>query len=112
MLAEFMIYPTDETHLSKDMARIVETLEETGLKYRFGPMGTAVEGNWQQIMSAIRRCHEQTLGRHGRVVTTITIDDRREHPHRLDEMVPAVEHELGRLAKRTQSQVEFMDRDF
>jgi uncharacterized protein (TIGR00106 family) len=107
-----MIYPTDETHLSKDMARIVEILEESGLEYRLGPMGTAVEGDWQHIMSAVHRCHQDTLGRHGRVVTTIMIDDRREHPHHLEEIVPAVEHEMGRLAKRTESIVRFMGSDF
>jgi uncharacterized protein (TIGR00106 family) len=112
MLAQFMIYPTDDTHWSKDMAGIVEILEETGLEYRLGPMGTSVEGDWQQIMSAIHRCHTETLSHHGRVVTTITIDDRREHPHHLNEVVPAVENELGRLAKRTEALVKFTGRDF
>jgi len=112
MLAEFMIHPTDETHMSKTIARVVEILEEAGVEYRLGPMGTALEGDWQQIMTAIHRCHCQTLSEHGRVVTTITIDDRREHPHHLDEMVPAVEEELGRLAERARVVGKFRGRDF
>jgi uncharacterized protein (TIGR00106 family) len=95
MLAEFKIYPTDETHMSKDVAQIITILDETGLNYRLGPMGTAVEGDWEQIMSAVRRCHESVARHHGRVITTITIDDRKKEPHQLDEMVKAVEHQLG-----------------
>ena len=100
MLAEFTIYPTDETHLSKDVAKMIEILEELGLDYRLGPMATAVEGNWEQIMSAIHRCHLEVAGHHGRVITTITIDDRKNQPHHLDDMVAAVERQLGHSAKR------------
>lgn len=31
MLAEFTIYPTDETHLSRDMARMIEIMEDAEL---------------------------------------------------------------------------------
>ncbi len=99
MLAEFTIYPTDETHLSKDVARMIEILEEMDLDYRLGPMGTAVEGDWDRVISAIRRCHETIGSGHSRVVTTITIDDRKDQPHHLDEMVTAVERYLGHKAK-------------
>jgi uncharacterized protein (TIGR00106 family) len=99
MLAEFTIYPTDKTHLSKDVARVIEILEDIGVDYRLGPMGTAVEGDWEQVMSAIRRCHEAMGAGHSRVITTITIDDRKDQPHHLDEMVSAVERHLGHRAK-------------
>lgn len=35
----------------------------------------------------------------GRVISTITIDDRRDQPHHLEEMVRAVEQHLGHKAK-------------
>jgi uncharacterized protein YqgV (UPF0045/DUF77 family) len=50
-------------------------------------------------MSAIRRCHETVGAGHGRVITTITIDDRKAQPHHLDEMARAVEHHLGHKVK-------------
>ena len=99
MLAEFTVYPTDETHLSRDVAKMIEILEELSVDYRLGPMGTAIEGDWEQIMSAIRRCHEKVGTGHRRVITTITIDDRKEQPHHLDEMVSAVERHLGHKAR-------------
>ena len=100
MLAQFTAYPTDETHLSRDVALMVEILERAGVEYRLGPMATAVEGTWDQVMPAIRRCHEVMREQHPRVITTITIDDRAEQPHHLDDMVSVVEKHLGHAAKQ------------
>lgn len=99
MLAEFSIFPLDETHLSGDVAKVVEVLEDAGLEYRLGPMGTSVEGEWDDVMGAVKACHRAVAGNHSRVITTITIDDRREGEHHLDEMIASVEQSLGRPAK-------------
>jgi uncharacterized protein (TIGR00106 family) len=99
----------DETHLSKDVAQMMEILENEGVKYCLGPMGTGVEGTWNQVMSAIRDCHELMLKKHSRVITTITIDDRTEPQHHLDEIVPVVERRLGRKAKQTREPVRAND---
>ena len=99
MLAEFSIYPMDRTHMSEDVAKVIETLESTGLNYRLGPMGTSVEGDWEQVMSAIQACHRAACEQHQRIVTTIVIDDRKDQPHCLDEMVSSVEKQLGHAAK-------------
>lgn len=104
MLAEFSIYPTDETHMSRDVAKMVEILEDGGVDYRLGPMGTAVEGDWEPVMGVIRRCHETMAANHGRIVTTITIDQRKNQPHHLDEMVASVERHLGHAARRPPQQ--------
>jgi uncharacterized protein (TIGR00106 family) len=100
MLAQFTVHPLDETHLSKDVAQMMEILEKEDVKYCLGPMATAVEGNWEHVMSAIRSCHDAMRGKHARVITTITIDDRKEQPHHLDEIVPIVEKCLGHRAKQ------------
>ena len=96
MLAEFSIYPLDSVHLSGDVAKVVQALEEAGVSYRIGPLSTSIEGNLDEILSAIRRCHEAVAADHERVITTITIDDRRNAPRHLDEMVQRVEEVLGR----------------
>lgn len=99
MLAEFSIYPLKTEHLSKDVAKVIETLEGTGLSYHLGPMSTAIEGNWEEVMAAIRRCHEAVTQNHGRVITTIVIDDRKNEPHHLSEMISRVEQQLGHQAR-------------
>ena len=100
MLAQFTVHPMDETHLSKDVAQMLEILDKEDVKYCLGPMATAVEGSWDHVMSAIRCCHDAMLKRHARVVTTITIDDRKDRSHHLDEIVPIVEKHLGHTAKQ------------
>ena len=99
MLAEFSIYPLQTEHMSKDVAKVIETLESTGVHYHLGSMSTAVEGNWEQVMEAIRRCHQMMALGHDRVITTITIDDRKNQPHHLAEMISSVEQKLGRRAE-------------
>jgi Ala-tRNA(Pro) deacylase len=43
VLAEFSINPMNTEHMSRDVARVLEVLQATGLEYRLGPMGTCVE---------------------------------------------------------------------
>jgi uncharacterized protein (TIGR00106 family) len=101
MLAEFTIYPTECSHMSRDVAKVIEILETASVEYRLGPLATAVEGDWDQVMSAIHSCHRAMLQQHPRVITTITIDDRKDQPHHLDEMVSVVEKQLGHAARQT-----------
>jgi uncharacterized protein (TIGR00106 family) len=100
MLAQFAVHPMDETHLSTDVAQMMQILDREDVKYCLGPMATAVEGKWEHIMSAIRSCHDAMRERHARVITTITIDDRKGEAHHLDEIVPIVEAKLGHKAKQ------------
>ncbi len=95
MLAEFSINPMNAKHMSRDVAHVIETLQTTGLPYRLGPMGTCVEGELDQVLEAIRRCHQAVASSHERVMTTIVIDDRRHPPHHLSDMVASVEQQLG-----------------
>lgn len=101
MLAQFTVHPMDETHLSKDVAQMTEILEKEGVQYCLGPMATVVEGTWEHVMSAIQCCHDAMRERHARVITTITIDDRKENPHHLEEIVPIVEEYLGHKSRQT-----------
>jgi len=95
MIAEFSINPMDSTHISRDLAFLVEILEESGLAYRIGPMGTCVEGDWDQLMSVIHKCHRAMSERHMRVITNILIDDRKCNQHKLADMVKCVEEHLS-----------------
>lgn len=96
MLAEFSIYPLGGTrHLSKDIAQVVQTLGETGLHFELGPLSTAIEGDWDEVLQAIQKCHRKMVEAHERVITTITIDECRSGQHRLADMVASVKRELA-----------------
>ncbi len=74
MLAEFSIFPFNAPK-NGDAPKVSVTLETTGLENQPGPVGTKVEGGWEEVMATIRGCHQRVSTGHGRVVTIIVIDD-------------------------------------
>lgn len=100
MLVEFSIIPVDDAHMSDDVAKVVEVLEESQLPYRLGPMSTSLEGEWDEVMRAIGRCHQVVAADHSRVITTITLDDHRLGGRSLDEAISRVEEHLHHRVKQ------------
>ena len=97
MLVEFSITPIGkEASLSADVAQVVDLVDKSGLNYRLTPMSTIVEGEWDEIMELIKRCHLLVRGRAPRVATWIHIDDRPGHRQMITHKVAAVEKQLGR----------------
>ncbi len=75
MLAQFSVWPLDNPHMSEDVSRIRGILESSPVEFELGPMSTTVEGSWDDVMAAIKRCHEEMQRQHQRVLISITIDD-------------------------------------
>ncbi len=103
MLAELEIIPigTKSTSLSHLLADVATIVDASGLDYRIGPMGTVVEGDWDQIMRVAKQCHEAALKSTGRVLTTIRLDDRKDKPgSRIVQKVHSLETAAGRPLKR------------
>lgn len=101
MLAEFSIYPIGDEHMSEEVARVVEILEQSGLDYRLGPMGTSIEGDLDVVMETVKQCHRAVADEsHARVVTHLVIDDHKQASHSLGEAVARVEQQLGHTIKR------------
>jgi len=96
MLAEFTIFPVGAgTSLSAYVARAVKLVEESGLNYRVGPMGTCVEGSWDQIMALMKKCHDAVAADSERIVMHIYIDDRKGAKDCLTRKIESVEAKLG-----------------
>lgn len=97
MLAEFSIIPIGKGEsLGGQIARVLQMIADSGLPYKANPMGTVVEGDWAEVMSLIEKCHHEMLKDTGRLVTSITIDDRTGKPNRIEEKIKSVEKRLGR----------------
>lgn len=75
MLAQFSVWPLDNPHMSKDLSEIAAILDKMSVRYELGPMGTTLEGDWDEVMAAIKACQEEVRRHHQRVLTSITIDD-------------------------------------
>ena len=101
MLAFFSIAPAGrEDHLGEVVAEVLDIIDRSGLDYRFGPMGTTVEGDWDDVMELIGRCHRHVAESAARVSTVIKIDDQTGRRGRLAGKVESVERHLGRELRK------------
>lgn len=97
MLVEFSITPIGRGEsLSEDIAAVLDLVDKSGLEYQLTAMGTLIEGDWDELLALIKRCHQLLLERVPRVVTWIHIDDRKGTTDQLRYKVEAVEKRLGR----------------
>lgn len=74
-------------------------LREAGLKTHLHAYGTNIEGDWDAVFAAIRRCHE-TLHAMGapRISTTIKLGTRTDRLQTLEDKVRSVTDKLPPLA--------------
>jgi uncharacterized protein (TIGR00106 family) len=101
MLAQFTIVPLGVGEsVSAAVAEVIRIIDESGLPYRTNPMGTVVEGEWDDVMALIRGCHDEALRGAARVLTFISIDDRPGKPDRISEKIKSIEKRLGREIKK------------
>ncbi len=82
--------------VSKYVARCLDLVDRSGLAYRLNPMGTVVEGTFDEVMDLIARCHKAVARDCERVSTIIKIDDRKGARRQIEEKVAKVEHLVGR----------------
>ncbi len=101
MLIAFSIVPVGSgSSLGERLAEVLRIVDESGLPYKINPMGTVVEGEWDDLFRLVKKCHETLMNKEERVLTTITVDDRKGKTNRLDEKVRSVEKRLGRQLKK------------
>ena len=77
--------------VSRYVAACEEVFREAGLSYRLHAYGTNVEGSWDAVVGAIRRCHEvvHEMGA-PRISTTIRIGTRTDRKQTMEEKVESV----------------------
>ncbi len=98
-ICEITVIPlgTGTPSASKYVAKCLEVAKKSGLKYELTPMSTVLEGNLDKILQVIREMHEVPFNEGvQRVVTTITIDDRRDKRITMGYKVKSVEEKMGK----------------
>jgi len=97
VLAEFSMSPMDKGEsVSEYVARSLEIIADSGVPYRLGPMGTCLEGEWDEVMSVIGRCYERMSADSNRISVSIKIDARKGRDGRLSAKIKKVQETLGR----------------
>lgn len=81
--------------VSEYVAACEKVLEEAGLKIQLHAYGTNIEGEWDAVFAAIKRCHE-TVHAMGapRITTTLKFGTRTDRTQTMDEKVKSVEKSL------------------
>jgi uncharacterized protein (TIGR00106 family) len=101
MLAEFSIVPIGVgSSIGDKVAEVLGIVDASGLPYKVTPMGTVIEGEWDEVMKLLKECHTTIMHTEERVVTSITIDDRPGKPNRINEKVYSIERRLGKSLKK------------
>ncbi len=97
VMLEFTMFPTTQGE-SKSLyvARILDIIDQSGLRYQLTPMSTIIEGNWNEVMSVVTRCFEALQPDCPRINTQIKIDYRAGSESRMKSKIASVEQHLGR----------------
>ena len=58
VLLEFSMSPLgkDES-VGKYVSRSLDIIDKSGVDYRLNPMGTVLEGEWDDVMDVVRQCY-------------------------------------------------------
>lgn len=97
IVCEFSITPIGAGEsVSAYVARCEEIVCASGLPHKLTPMGTVVEGEWDEVLAVIRACHRAVRADNRRVSTLIRIDDREGPGGRLEGKIRSVEDKLKR----------------
>jgi uncharacterized protein (TIGR00106 family) len=100
MIVEFSVWPMTGPSVSQQVAKVVKLVDESGLDYKLNAMGTVVEGDWDEVMGLIKKCHQLLAGETERVITNISIDDRKGRTKRITGKVESIERILGKEMKK------------
>jgi uncharacterized protein (TIGR00106 family) len=101
VLAEFSVVPIGTgASISPQVARVLRIVIDSGVRYKASSMGTVLEGEWDEIMAVIKKCHAEVMKDGERVLTTITIDDRKGKEDRIEKKLESVEQKVGKKLNR------------
>lgn len=77
--------------VSKYVVACEEVINEAGLKSSLHAYGTNIEGEWDEVMAAVKKCHE-TIHEMGapRITTTIKLGTRTDRSQTMEDKVQSV----------------------
>ena len=93
VIVDFCLIPLGgELSLSPYIAECQHILQDMGLTHQLHAYGTNIEGDWEQVMAAVKRCHARVhdMGV-PRINTTLKIGTRVDREQTLADKVNSVE---------------------
>ncbi len=96
VILDFCVVPMGVgVSVSKYVVACERILSEAGLKTRLHAYGTNVEGDWDEVFAAVKRCHEviHDMGC-PRISTTIRVGTRSDRDQSMADKIRSVEDKL------------------
>lgn len=101
VLLEFSMSPLGKSEsVGKYVARSLDIIDKSGISYRLNPMGTVLEGDWEQVFAVVQQCYERMKKDCNRISCTIKVDYRKGRSGRLQDKVASIERTLKRKVKQ------------
>lgn len=100
VIAELSVTPIDRNRsVSDHIAACERVLEESGLSFQLHGTGTNIEGEWEQVIDAVRKCHDvmHEMGAE-KINTLLRIETRKGQAETLHERVQSVEDKMRSAA--------------
>ena len=84
------------TSVSKYVAACQHVLEDAGLSHEMHAYGTNIEGEWDDVFAAVRRCHEvvHEMGA-PRITTSLKVGTRVDREQTMADKTDSVKRKLG-----------------
>ncbi|HDR16953.1 MAG TPA: MTH1187 family thiamine-binding protein [Desulfobacteraceae bacterium] len=95
-LMEFTLIPLDKgASFSKYVAGTLSVVKESGLEYRLNPMGTVVEGEWDDLLALLSACVRKLERDSDRISLSVKFDIRKGVTGALDGKIKSVQEKSG-----------------
>ena len=99
-LMEFSMIPLDKgASFSPYVAGTLTIVDESGLDYRLNPMGTVVEGEWDELLDLLTKCFRNLEKQSDRISLQVKFDCRKGVSGALEKKIKSVEKKAKRPLK-------------
>jgi uncharacterized protein (TIGR00106 family) len=96
VIADLCVVPIGiGTSVSREVAACERVLAEAGLSTRLHAYGTNIEGEWDEVFAAIKRCHEVLHGMGvPRITSSLRFGTRVDREQHIEDKIRSVEDKL------------------
>ena len=100
-MLEFSMSPLDKGEsVSRYVSRSLDIVDNSGVNYRLNPMGTVLEGEFDDVMGVVKQCFDRMSEDCNRITCSVKIDYRKGKSGRLESKIASVENRLGKEIKK------------
>jgi len=97
VMLEFAMAPAGKGEsVSEYVARILDLIDKSGVSYQLTPMGTILEGDWDEVMGVVSACFKALAADCTRIGLNLKVDYRAGTQARLHTKTARIEERLGR----------------